>query len=108
MKRKIPQGPVERQIALDLSKKLFELGDKGCTDDDIQEAIEKAMAQQRIQTYRDIIALHRNYKGVAHGIDQMETLLAGMIKSEKRLYGLDDDTRPDAIVGSDPLQKART
>lgn len=101
------QTPTERQIALDLAKKLFEMGDKGCTDDDIQEQIEKALALQRIQTYRDMIALQRNYRGVAHNLEQMETLLAGMIKSERTLYGLGDDDRPVKNVGSDPLQKAR-
>lgn len=58
--------------------------------DSVEATIERALAVQRCQTYRDMIAFVRNYKGHADQSENIVNALSRMIKSEKSLYGLED------------------
>lgn len=82
--------PGQSNLSRALQKEIFRLGDKGAADEEIKLAIEQTLAESRAQTYRDVIAVIRTYKGTAHGMDQAVTALSGMIRSERRLYKIGD------------------
>lgn len=65
-------------------------------------ATEQLLARQRIQTYVDLISLLRSHRGVAHGIDHLERVLATMIKNEKELYRLEDVDEPTNVQPAGP------
>ena len=52
--------------------------------------IEQTLAEQRAQTYIDVIAVLRTFKGTAHGMEQAIQSLNGMIRSERKLYKIEE------------------